>query len=57
MLILTSAITGCFSICSFAYLLGIPIGISFFVIGLKLCATAVESRKYRSMINKKCMLK
>ena len=52
-LILTSAITGCISISSFAFLLGIPLGITRFAIGLKICATAAGIIKYKSIIKKK----
>ena len=52
-LILTSAITGCISISSFAFLLGIPSGITRFAIGLKICATAAGIIKYKSIIKKK----
>ena len=37
-LILASAITGCISISAFASLIGIPIGVTSSVIGLKICA-------------------
>ena len=52
-LILTSVITGCISISSFAFLLGIPLGITRFAIGLKTCATAAGIIKYKSIIKKK----
>ena len=42
LLIVTSTITGCVSISAFAFLIGIPIGITISAFGLKLCAiTAV----------------
>ena len=34
-------------------LLGIPIGITSSVIGLKICATAAEIKKYKPLIKKK----
>ena len=37
-LIVVSTITGCFSISTFAYLVGIPIGFTNSAIGLKVCA-------------------
>ena len=52
-LILTSAITGCISIFAFAFLLGISIGITSSAIGLLICATAAEIKKYKSIIKKK----
>ena len=39
-LILPSAITGCISVSAFAFLLGIPIGITSSAVGLKICAIA-----------------
>ena len=36
-LILVPAITGCFSVSTFASLIGIPIGLTSFAIGLKIC--------------------
>ena len=36
-LILVPAITGCFSVSAFASLIGIPIGLKSFAIGLKIC--------------------
>ena len=40
--ILASTITGCISISAFASLIGIPIGITSFVTGLKICAITTE---------------
>ena len=51
--ILTSAFNGCISISSFAFLLGIPLGITRSAIGLKICATAGGIIKYKSIIKKK----
>ena len=51
-LILAFAITGCILISPFASLLGIPIGITSSVIGLKICAIAAEVKKYKFIINK-----
>ena len=50
--ILASAITRCILISAFASLLGIPIGITSYAIGLKLCAMAAGIKKYK-LINKK----
>ena len=51
-LIMTSTITGCISISTFASLLGIRIGIESPAIGLKICAIAAGIRKFRSIITK-----
>ena len=51
-LILDSAITGCISISAFASLLGIPVGITSFAIGLKIYAITAGI-KYKSKIKKK----
>ena len=51
-LILDSAITGCISISAFASLLGIPVGITSFAIGLKVYAITAGI-KYKSVIKKK----
>ena len=52
-LILASTITWYISISVFASLLGIPIGITSSVIGLKICAIAAGIKKYKSVIKKK----
>ena len=52
-LILVSTITGCVSIFAFASLIGIPIGITSFAIGLKICAITAGIKKYKSIIKKK----
>ena len=52
-LILASAITGCISISAFAFLLGIPIGITSSAIGLKFCLIAATNKTYKSVIEKK----
>ena len=51
-LILASTITRCISIFAFASLIGIPIGITSFAVGLKICATASGIKKYKSIIKK-----
>ena len=53
-IILSSAITGRIWICS---LLGIPIGITSFAIGLKNCAINAGIKKYKSTIKKKNTIK
>ena len=45
-LILTFTITGRSSISAFGFLVHIPIGISSFVIGLKICAITAEIKNY-----------
>ena len=52
-LILVPTITGCVSISAFASLIGIPIGLTSFAIGLKICATSTEIKKCKSIIKKK----
>ena len=44
-LILVSAVSGCIPISSFASLLGIPIAITSFAIGLEICTTAAGIKK------------
>ena len=51
-LTLLSTSNGCISISVFAYLLGIPIGITSSVIWLKICGTAAGVKKYKSIISK-----
>ena len=51
--ILASTITGCISISAFPSLLGIPIGITNFAIGLKICAITAGIKKFKSIIKKK----
>ena len=48
--ILASTIIGWVSMSAFASLIGMPIGITTFVIGLKACAITTEIKKYKSMI-------
>ena len=52
-LFLTSTITGCVSCSAFPSLTGIPIRITIFAIGLKICAITARIKKYKSKINKK----
>ena len=52
-LIWASAITGCISISTCTFLLGIPIRIRFSAIGLKFCAIAAGVKNYTSIIKKK----
>ena len=53
LLVLISKITGCGSIPGFASLVGIPIGVASFRIGLKICLITAGIKKYKSIIEKK----
>ena len=50
---LASTVNGCISISNFASLLGIPIQITTYAIGLKICAIAAGIKNYKSLIKKK----
>ena len=52
-LILAPANTGCVSTSAFGSLLGIPLGITSFVIGLKICVTTAAIKKYKSIVKEK----
>ena len=52
-LILTVAITECVSISVFILLVGIPIGDTSSAVGLKICATTVGIKRYKSISKKK----
>ena len=52
-LILASTITGCIPTSTFSSLIGIPVGITGYAIGLKICVIAAEIKKYKSIIKKK----
>ena len=53
LLISMSTVTGCVSISAFASLVGIPVGITSFAIGLKVCVISARIKKYESIIKKK----
>ena len=54
LLVLISTFTGCvFSVSAFASLVGIPIGIAYSAIGLKICITTAGIKRYKSIIRKK----
>ena len=53
LLILVSAVTRCISVSAFAYLVGIPIGITSSATGLKICVITARIKKYKSIIKKK----
>ena len=50
--ILASTIIGFISISTFTFSIGIPIGITSFSIGLKICAITAGIKKYKSVIKK-----
>ena len=53
LLTVISTITGCNSSSAFASLAGISVGITSFVIGLKICVISTGIKNYKSLINKK----
>ena len=53
LLILASTITGCVAISEFSSLVAIPVGITSFAVGLKICTVTAGIKKYRSIIKKK----
>ena len=52
-LILASTVTRYISISAFLFLAGIPVGITIYAIGLKICAITAGSKEYKSKIKKK----
>ena len=48
-----SAVNGCVSISAFASLIGGPIGVVSFAVGLKICAITAGIKRYKSIIKKK----
>ena len=52
-LFFVSAVSGCIRIFAFASLVGGPVGIASFAVGLKICAITVGIKKYKSIIKKK----
>ena len=53
LVILVSTITGCALISALASLVYVPVGITNFAIGLKICAITAGVKKYKSIITKK----
>ena len=53
LLILSSIITGCISIYAFASLICVPVGITSFAVGIKICAITARIKKYKSSVKKK----
>ena len=52
-LVLGSIITGCVSVSVFYSSVGIPVGITSFEVGLKICVIIAVIKKYKSIIQKK----
>ena len=52
LLILASAVTRCVSISAFASLVGIPLSITSYAVGLKISGITAEIKKYKSRIKK-----
>ena len=52
LLILVSTVTGCVSISTFALLVSVPVGITNFAVGIKICATIAGIKKFKSIIKK-----
>ena len=52
-IILASSVTGYISISAFCSLIGVPIGINSYAIGLKICQIAAGIKKYKSIIKKR----
>ena len=50
---MASTVTGCISISALASLVGISIGITSSVVGLKICVITEGIKKYKSIIKKK----
>ena len=53
LLILVSTVSGCVSVSAFASLVCVPVGITSFAVGIKICAITAEIKKYNSIIKKK----
>ena len=51
--ILSSTVTGCFSISNFAFLVDIPVGVTSSAAGSIICLIAARIKKYKSIIKKK----
>ena len=51
--ILDSAITGCVSICAFASLVSVPVGIASSTAGIKVCEITAGTKKYKSIIKER----
>ena len=53
LIILVSTVTDCVSISAFASLVWVHVGITSSAVGIKICATTGEIKKYKSIIKKK----
>ena len=49
---LVSTVTGCVSVSAFASLVCVPVGISSFAVGIKICTITAGIKKYKSIIKK-----
>ena len=47
------AVSGCVSISAFVPLVGVPVGIASFAVGIKICAITAVIKKYKLIIKKK----
>ena len=50
--VFVSAVSSCVSIFAFALLVGVPVGIASFAIGLRICTITAGIKKYKSIIKK-----
>ena len=53
LLILSSTITGCVSFSEFASLVSVPVGITSYAVGIKVCLITAGIKKYKSIEKKK----
>ena len=53
LLILVSTVTGCVSISTFTSLVSVPVGITNFTVGIKICAIIAGIKKFKSILKKK----
>ena len=53
LLILVSTVTGCVSVSAFASLVGFPVSVTSYVVGLKTCVITARFKKHKSIIEKK----
>ena len=52
LLIFASAITWIVSVSAFSLVVGIPVGIAFFIVGLKICTMIAVMKAYKSIAKK-----
>ena len=53
LLILVLTVTGCVSVSAFASLVGFPVSVTSYVVGLKTCVITARFKKHKSIIKKK----